>query len=132
VSEGRTNPDDRSGDDFVLRAPECRSREELERELEGPIVLRDLSASKPPPPQFSLGDLMILMVGIAAGLAGGSWMPTDVFAALLGLATLVGLLIVSWHPPESRLGKLIWTSFIVAYFMAVLAAILRPPTNAGP
>jgi hypothetical protein len=131
VSESRTSPDNRSGDDFVLRAPNCRSREELERELEGPIRI-PAPPPKPPPPQFSLGDLMILMIGVAAGLAGGSWMPTDVFAALLGLATLVGLVIVSWHPPETRLGKLIWTSFIVAYFMAVLAAILRPPTNAGP
>ena len=116
--------------DFVLQPPNCRSREELERELEGPVRLPE-APSAAPPWQFSLGDMMILMVGVAGGLAGGSWMPTDLFAAVLGLATLVGLLIGSWRPPESHLGKLIWTSFVVAYFLAVLAAVFRPPVQAG-
>jgi hypothetical protein len=119
------------GGDFVLRPPECPSREELERDLADPIQLPDPSPLRPPPPQFSLGDIMLLMVGVAAGLAGGSWMATDLFAAILGLATLVGLLIVSWHPPETRLGKIIWASFVVAYFMSVLAAVLRPPPSTG-
>jgi hypothetical protein len=116
--------------DFVLRPPECRSREELERDLIGPIVIAP-PPTAPPGLQYSVADLMILMVGVATGLAGGSWMPTDMFAALAGVATLIGLLIVSWHPPESRLGKVIWTSFVVAYFTAVLAAVLRPPGAAG-
>ena len=74
---------------------------------------------------------MILMVGVAAGLAGGSWMPTDLFAAILGLATLIGLLIVSWRPPESHVGRVIWASFVVAYFIAVLAAVFHRPPGAG-
>jgi hypothetical protein len=82
-------------------------------------------------PQFSVGDVMILMVGVAGGLAGGTWMPTDVFAAVLGLATLVGLLVVSWRPPETHLGKLIWATLVIAYVMAVFAAVFRPPTQAG-
>ena len=69
---------------------------------------------------------MILMVGVAIGLAGGSWMPTDVFAATLGLLTLVGLLVVSWHPPETHLGKLIWATLVLAYVIAVFAAVFRP------
>jgi len=117
--------------DFVLRPPECPSREELERELADPIRLPDPSPPRPPP-QFSLGDIMLLMVGVAAGLAGGSWMPSKMFAAILGLATLIGLLIVSWRPPETRLGKVIWASFVIAYFMAIVAAIVRPPTEALP
>jgi hypothetical protein len=115
--------------DFVLLPPECRSREEQERELVGPIAIAPEPPQAPHPLQFSVSDLMILMVGVAAGLAGGSWMPTDVFAAILGLATLIGLLIVSWHPPETRIGKVIWASFVIAYFMAVLAALVRPPTD---
>jgi len=122
---------ERDGDgDFVLRPPECPSREELERHLLGPIVIPPPPAA-PPSLQFSLGDLMIVTVGVAAGLAGGSWMPTDLFAALAGIATLVGLLVVSCHPPETHLGKVIWTSFVVAYFTAVLAAVVRPPLGPG-
>jgi DNA-binding transcriptional LysR family regulator len=115
--------------DFVLLPPLCPSREELERELAEPIQLPDPSPPRPPPPQFSLRDVMLLMVGVAAGLAGGSWMPAKLFAALLGLALLSGLLIVSWRPPETRLGKVIWASFVIAYFMAIAAAVIRPPTE---
>jgi hypothetical protein len=80
----------------------------------------------PPRHQFSVRDLMILMIGVALGLAGGSWMPTDVFAASLGLLTLVGLLIVSWHPPRTHLGKLLWATLVLAYVIAVFAAVFRP------
>jgi hypothetical protein len=118
--------------DFVLRPPECPSREELERELADPIELPDPLPSRPPPPQFSLRDVMFLMVGVAGGLAGGTWMPSEVFAAILGLAMLLGLLVVTWHPPETHLGKIIWASLVVAYFSAVLAAIVRPPTEVLP
>jgi hypothetical protein len=86
----------------------------------------------PPPPQFSLGDVMILMVGVAVGLAGGSWMPNDAFAAILGLVTLLGLVAVSWYPPQTHLGRIVWAALVTAYFMAVLAAIARPPTNPLP
>src|SRR5690242_12292270 len=95
---------------FSLREPDCPSREELERHLLGPIELEP-EPPRPPGPQFSLSDVMILTVGVAVGLAGGSWMPTDLFAAILGMATLAGLLVVSLYPPDSHLGKLIWASF---------------------
>jgi hypothetical protein len=81
--------------------------------------------------QYSVADLLIVMVGVAVGLAGGSWMPTDVFAAMLGLLTLVGLLVVSWRPPQTHLGKVIWATLVVAYVMAVLAAVFRPLSHPG-
>jgi hypothetical protein len=117
--------------DVVLRPPDCPSREELERGFAEPVQLSAPQPARQPRLQFSLSDLMILMVGVAVGLAGGSWMPTDVFAAILGLATLAGLLVVSWRPPETHLGKMIWASFVVAYFLAVLVAVFRPPTPAS-
>ena len=84
----------------------------------------------PPEPagrsQFSIGDVMIVMIGVAVGLAGGTWMPADVFAAVLGLVTLVGLFLVHVYPPESHLGKLLWATLVLAYIMAVFAALLRP------
>jgi hypothetical protein len=118
----------RDDDGFRLREPGCPSREELERHLLGPVELKP-EPPQPPRAQFSLSDVMILTVGVAVGLAGGSWMPTDLFAAILGMATLMGLLIVSLYPPDSHLGKLIWASFVIAYFMAVVAALLRPPAR---
>jgi hypothetical protein len=77
-------------------------------------------------PQFGVRDLMVVMVGVAAGLAGGTWMPPDIFAAILGLVTLLGLLAVHMYPPESHLGKLLWGTLVLAYVMAVIAAICQP------
>jgi hypothetical protein len=111
--------------DFVLRPPECPSRDQLERHLIGPIEIAG-PPPPPPPPQFSIRDVMLLMVGLGVGLAGGTWMPSKAFAAVLGLALLIGLVIVSWRPPESRLGKVVWASFVIAYFTAVVAALIRP------
>ena len=56
-------------------------------------------------PQFRISDLLIVMVGAAVGLAGGTWIPADLFAAILGLVTLVGLLVVHLVPPRTRLAK---------------------------
>jgi hypothetical protein len=77
-------------------------------------------------PQFSVGDVLVMMIGVAVGLAGGTWMPSDIFAAILGLVTLLGLLAVHIHPPRTRLSKLLWATLVLAYAMAVLAALIRP------
>ncbi len=93
--------------------------------MENSLATKTPDPFPPAPPrrgQFSVGDLLILTVGVAVG----SWMPTDVFAAALGLLTLLGLLVVSWRPPHSHLGKLLWATVVVAYVVAVFAAVLRP------
>jgi hypothetical protein len=118
------------GQDLVLLPPECPSREQLEQQFRPPLAIEPEQRS-PPWPQFSIADLMILMVGVAIGLSGGSWLPTDVFAAALGIVTLVGLLVVNFYPPETRLAKLLWGTLVLAYVLAVLAALVRPPTGSG-
>src|SRR5262245_3990255 len=92
-------PGDSNDEPVLLQPPDCPSREDWARQLNRPPEPEPPPPPAPRWPQFSLSDVMILTVGVAAGLAGGSWMPTDVFAALLGLITLVGLLVVSWQPP---------------------------------
>jgi hypothetical protein len=119
-------PDTSTDDDFLLRPPECRSREELERELAEPIRLPEA----PPPAapfQFSIGDVMLLMVGVSVGVAGGNWMPARIFGFYLGLLTIVVLLAFTLHPPQSRTARLVLTTLLVAYFSAMLAAAIRPP-----
>lgn len=76
-------------------------------------------------PRFSIGDLLIVTVGAAVGLAGGTWMPADLFAAILGLITLLSLLLVHLFPPRSRAGKVMWAALVVGYITAVLAALIR-------
>ena len=117
--------DDADSDaEFSLLPPDCPSREQFSRGHE-PIAL---PPPEPPPParvQFSMADLMIVTVGIGLGLAGGTWMPAELFAAVLGLMTLVGLLGVHLSPPESHLARLIWGTWVLAYFIAVAAAVAR-------
>lgn len=111
--------------DLALGKVDCPSREQFQRKLE---PLPELPAAPPPAPprfQFSVLDLMVVMVGVSAGLAGGTWMPAEVFAAVLGLVTLLGLLVVHFLPPETHAGKLIWGTLILAYFVAVSAALFR-------
>ena len=76
-------------------------------------------------PQFRISDLLIVMVGAAVGLAGGTWIPANIFAALLGLVTLIGLLIVHLIPPRSHTGKVIWATVVLAYVTAVSAALVK-------
>jgi hypothetical protein len=121
-------PQTTSDDDFRLRPPECRSREELERELADPICFPEA----PPPAapfQFSIGDVMLLMVGVSVGVAGGSWMPARIFGFYLGLLTILVLIGFTLHPPQSRTARLVLTTVLVAYFSAMLAAAIRPPAE---
>jgi len=124
---------DRTGDDEQVRLqpPDCPSRDDWARHLHRLPEPEPLPALPPKWPQFSLSDIMILTFGVATGLAGGSWMPTDAFAAVLGLITLAGLLVVSWQPPETHLGKVIWATVVISYIVAVGAAIFRPLTHPG-
>jgi hypothetical protein len=88
------------GDDFRLAPPDCPSREDWQRRLAPPVALEP---TPPPPsewPRFGITDLLVVTAGAAIGLAGGTWMPADLFAAILGLATLVGLLLVHLFPPS--------------------------------
>lgn len=76
-------------------------------------------------PRFSIAFLLFAMVGIGIGLAGGTWMSADLFAALLGLATLCGLLIVHLFPPRKAPGQLIWAALVTGYITAALATLIR-------
>ena len=76
-------------------------------------------------PRFSIFDLLIVTLGVAIGLAGGTWIAADLFAAILGLITLFGLLLVHLFPPQTRFGKLIWAALVLGYIAAVFAALLK-------
>jgi len=118
-------PDEASADEFPLRPPDGPGREAIERFLDPPKMPTEPPA-KPSEYQFRLTDLLIVTAGVGVGLAGGSWLPRDLFAAILGLITLIGLMLVHVYPPETRLGKLLWGTLVLAYLISVVAAILRP------
>lgn len=113
-------------DDFTLRPPDGPGRERIERFLDPPPQLPPDPPPKTSEYQFRLTDLLIITAGVGLGLAGGSWMRRDIFAAVLGVVTLLGLMLVHIYPPESRLGKVVWGTLVLAYLVSVGAAILRP------
>ena len=55
--------------EFRLAPTDCPSREQLERAYADPIVITTEPAAARWP-QFSLRDIMIVMAGVAGGLAG--------------------------------------------------------------
>ena len=116
--------DEGEEEEVALLPPDCPSREQVALHLEPPDV------TLPPPPaperfQFSMFDMMVMTIGVAVGLAGGTWMPPEVFAAVLGLVTLVGLVLVHVNPPETHATRLAWGTLVMAYIIAVFAAVLR-------
>ena len=114
-------------DEFQLRPPDGPGRERIEKFLE-PSPLAAMPVDPPPKSeyQFRLTDLLIVTAGVGLGLAGGSWMPRDIFAAILGVVTLIGLMCVHIYPPETRLSKVLWGTLVLSYLISVVAAIFRP------
>ncbi|MBC7854494.1 MAG: hypothetical protein IAF94_13755 [Pirellulaceae bacterium] len=125
MSEPSINPKNDLADQFRLRPPDCPSREEKLHEFEPLPQLPAIPIPTAAPFQFTVFDLMIVMIGVAGGLAGGTWMPSDIFAALLGLVTLLGLALVHFFPPESHFARLMWGTLVLAYVVAVGAAIFK-------
>jgi hypothetical protein len=76
-------------------------------------------------PRYSIADLLIVMVGAGIGMAGGTWMPADLFAAIVGLMTLVGLLVVHLFPPRKTIAKMLWSALVCGYIAAVCTALLK-------
>jgi len=118
-------PQEELVEEFRLRLPECPSREDQLRELEPPPPLPVAALPSATPFQFSVSDVMIVMIGVAGGLAGGTWMPSDIFAAVLGLVTLLGLVLIHFVPPETHFARLLWGTLVLAYIVAVAAAIVK-------
>lgn len=113
-----------------LAPPVGLSRAETLQQLEPPPVYRP---PKPPEPGFRFGiaDILLFMVGAGVGLAGGSWMQADLYAAILGLLTLLGLIAVHLNPPQSPLLQRLWYFWVAAYLLAVVSAVLKGSQIAG-
>ena len=109
-------------DELRLLPPDCPSSDELLQQLTV-VELPEPTQARVPRFQFSLVDLMVVMVGVGVGLAGGTWMPADYFAGIMGLLILGGLILVHFYPLESHPARLAWGTFILAYFVALLAAM---------
>lgn len=115
---------DSSAEEELRLAPtDCRSREELCPQLVPPEIVELDDA--PPKFQFSVIDLLVVTLGVSVGLAGGTWMPADYFAGIMGLLVLGGLILVTIYPFESRSGWLAWGTFILAYVVAVATAAFQ-------
>jgi hypothetical protein len=125
MNEQPTKPREEAEEPIRLRPTDCPSREEQMREFEPLPPLPAVPIPATPAFQFTVFDLMIVMVGVAGGLAGGTWMPPDIFAALLGLVTLLGLALLHFVPPESHFARLMWGTLVLAYFVAVGAAVFK-------
>ncbi len=110
-----------------LALPDCPSRDEFVQQAFPP---EPQPVDQPPAPpsrfRFSVLDLMVVTAGISVGLAGGTWMPPQVFALCMGLLTVGGLIVVEMYPPESRSGWLAWIAVVLAYLAAWLAALAGP------
>ena len=77
--------------------------------------------------QFHIADLMLMTVAVSIGIAGGLWVPGVLFAAVLGVLTLVGMALDMVFEISDRRFNVFWLACIVAYLVASLAATFRVP-----
>jgi hypothetical protein len=112
-------------DEFALRPIETPSREQFERKLEPISVDASPPVSAAKPIRFSLSDIMLVMVGVAIGSAGGNWVPAHVFAGFMGVAAIAAVLLVQYYPPESHFARVSWFAFGLAYAVALGVALHR-------
>lgn len=111
-------------DDFKLSPPDGLS--ESQRQLRTRVVPPvEVSNRMPPRSQFTLRQLLIFTTFSAAGLAGQSWMPADVFAGLLGIGVFLCLIWFAVSPPENEGTRLLWWGLVCAYTMALVTAVLK-------
>jgi hypothetical protein len=111
-------------DEFALKPIENPSREQFERKFE-PISVEAPTTPAPKPIRFSLSDIMLVMVGVAIGSAGGNWMPAEAFAGWMGIAAIAAVILVQHYPPASHLARVCWLAMGLAYVIALALAIFR-------
>ena len=116
-----------------LAPADGKSRHELESEQLDPAVLELAKAALQPEGgarlQFTLGQLMILMVFAGLGLAGARLLPRGTFAGIAGLLALTGLVISQLMTTRHRLFDFAWFSLIVMYLLAAMSSVILPETE---
>jgi hypothetical protein len=113
---------------FILAPPDGMS--EAERLLRSRTYPPVSDGAMPPRRrfQFTIAGLMTMIFFVALGLAGRSWMPSTLFAGLLGLLTAFCLWWVIARPPETSAARLVWWGILLAYIVAILATLIPTAT----
>jgi hypothetical protein len=89
-------------------------------------VQRIKDAICPPPPadeRFSLGGLFAIVTAAAVLLGVGIRLPRPLFAGLAGVATLVGIAVLSLSNSPSAALRVAWWVLLVIYLLAIGAAV---------
>jgi hypothetical protein len=82
-----------------------------------------LSESIPPPPsQYSLRDLIILVTMVSVGLAGVKWFTPSTYAGVMGIVSVCWLIMA--FKLDSPWTQLVWWGLFVTYLLAVLVAMI--------
>jgi hypothetical protein len=122
------------GREFSLAPVDCRSREEIERQLWGrqepklPLAdseKEEIRRRQRPRPRFALWELIAVTTAVAVGLSGAMWMPAAVFAGAAGLVMLATIVWIILRPPQSRAMNLVWGLVVLIYVLAAAGAVWR-------
>ena len=79
-----------------------------------------------PPLQFTLRDLLLLVIGVAVWLSAMSVLSWSwsILAGLIGVAVFVSLVFLSINEPENPSVRFAWWCVFVVYLVTCLAAIV--------
>ncbi len=129
VGDGAAPADDESNENLELRAPEGKSLLESRREVEAELKSHLSQESDEPAPtedwsaQFTLKEMMQLVLCCGVAFAVLRLVPTDMFAGVLGLATFASLAVLTIAKPQKMFFYLAWWTLLGVYVIASVIAI---------
>ncbi len=112
-----------------IAPPEGKSADEIHAANEAVQIAarltEEIEKQRPvePASQFSLRDLFLLTTIVAVEFAGLRWFGSRGLAAIIGLAAVAWLAIIAIYQLRSPVGKLVYWSLLIGYFLA-LAMVL--------
>jgi hypothetical protein len=77
------------------------------------------------PTQFSIKELMQVTAFAAVGFAIMHWVPPDLLAGALGLASIVGMGILTVAKPQKAYFYLIWWTLLAVYVIVSIFAVIN-------
>jgi hypothetical protein len=124
---GRGETDE--SEELELRSPDGKSLVEWRREIEAELKSQLGGESESPPvenwsAQFTLKELMQLVLCCGVAFAVLRMVPTDLFAGALGLTTFASLAVLTIAKPQKMFFYMAWWALLAVYVISSVIAIV--------
>ncbi len=125
--------ENRQDEEFRLLEPDGKRPEQVRGEMQSyalPLPEQDRKAieiqnRRRQRNRFTLSEIFVSITCICLMLALSAWLPTSIFALILGIATGLSLMGLFKSGSSSRLGLVIAATLVAVYFVTATVVMLR-------